>query len=174
MWMPRGRQMQVPSPGQNQKVAAFGAINYATGKHLSHVPDVPKGGKNAAQFLVMFGKLLARARRTGKRIILALDNGPIHTARKVLAVLNDPEVGTHIQVLWLPKYAPDLNEQERVWKVAKAQGIANVLFSDRDSLKAHVKQVLSSINVRPGTTLVIVLGRHHRQNCIRKKLVPST
>jgi len=166
--------MQVPSPGQNQKVAAFGAINYATGKHLAHVPDGAKGGKNAAQFLVMFGNLLARARRTGKRIILVLDNGPIHTAKKVLAVLNDLEVGKHIHVLWLPKYAPDLNEQERVWRVAKEQGIADVLFSDRDSLKTHVKQVLASINVKPGPTLVVVLGRRHRQKRIPKKLVPST
>jgi hypothetical protein len=110
--MRRGKQVEVPSPGQNQKVAAFGGINYATGESLSHVPDVPKGGKNSAQFLVWLWKLVAHAQRRRKRIILLIDNGPIHTAKKIEAFIEDPKIKKLIKVIWLPKYAPDLNDQD--------------------------------------------------------------
>lgn len=164
--------MQVASPGQNSKVAAFGAINYATGQHRSLVPRVAKGGKNSAQFLIFAGGLLLRARRTGKRIILALDNGPIHTSKKTRAFLTHPDVSKHIQVLWLPKYAPNLNDQERVWKVAKEQGVANVLFTNRDSLMDHVRSVLNAINAGPHAAFTI--GRQLGPHAIRKYLGTGT
>jgi transposase len=170
--MRRGQQMQVASPGQNSKVAAFGAINYATGQHRSLVPRVAKGGKNSAQFLLFVGGLLLRARRTGKRIILALDNGPIHTSKKTTAFLTHPDVSKHIQVLWLPKYAPNLNDQERVWKIAKEQGVANVLFSGRESLMDHVRSVLNAINAGPHAAFTI--GRQMGSKAIRKYLGTGT
>lgn len=172
--MRRGQQVEVPSPGQNQKVVAFGGTNYATGRSISHVPDVPKGGKNAAEFLVWFGKLLVRARRRRKRIILAIDNGSIHTAKKVLALLEDPAIRKVVQVIWLPKYAPDLNDQEKIWKYAKEHGIANVLFSGRDSLRRQVIQVLGALNRDRKAMMMIVLGHRYRGNCIRKNLLAST
>ena len=166
--------MEVPSPGQNSKVAAFGAINYATGQHRALVPRVSKGGKNSAQFLLFIGVLLLRARRTGKRIILALDNGPIHTSKKSTAFLTDPDVRKNIQVLWLPKYAPNLNDQERVWKVAKEQGVANVLFSSRDSLMSHVRSVLNSINAKPAAAFAIAIGHRSGLRSIPKYLGTGT
>lgn len=170
--MPRGKQMIVASPGQNTKVAAFGAINYATGQHRSLVPRVAKGGKNSAQFILFAGGLVVRARRTGKRIILALDNGPIHTSRKTMAFLDHPEIRKYMKVVWLPKYAPNLNDQERVWKVAKQQGVANVLLSDRDSLMDHVRRVLNAINAKPGASFVI--GRRPIPHRIPKYLGTGT
>ncbi len=166
--------MQVPSPGQNSKVAAFGAINYATGQHRALVPRVTKGGKNSAQFLLFVGGLQLRARRTGKRIILVLDNGPIHTSKKTTAFLTHPDVRKHIQVLWLPKYAPNLNDQERVWKVAKQQGAANVLLSNRETLIDHVRKVLNSINAKPGSTFAIAIGRRQAALTIPKYLGTGT
>jgi len=170
--MRRGQQMQVPSPGQNAKVAAFGALNYATGQHRSLVPRVSKGGKNSAQFLLFVGGLLLRARKTRKRIVLALDNGPIHTSKKTTAFMAHPDVRRHIRVVWLPKYAPNLNDQERVWKVAKEQGVANVLFTSRDSLMDHVRQVLNSINARPHAPFALI--RKHGQQVVRKYLRTGT
>lgn len=162
--------MQVLSPGQNRKVAAFGAINSTTGEHRAHVPGVSKGGKNSAQFILFAGGLLVRARRTGRRIKLALDNGPIHTSKKTMGFLNHPEVRKHLEAFWLPKYAPNLNDQERVWKVAKQQGVANVLFSSRDSFMRQVVKVLSSINAKPGATLNVQLARRREPVRIRKNL----
>lgn len=166
--------MEVPSPGQNRKVPAFGAINFASGQHVSHVPNVLKGGKNSKEFLVILRKLDRRAERTGKRIVLAIDNGSIHTAKRVQAAMADPCLNRRIKLLWLPKYAPELNEQERVWKVAKEQGVANVLFSTKDSLREHVVRVLKNINKRKRGALTVVLGRRERARRVRKNLGTGT
>jgi len=88
--------MHVPSPGQNTKVAAFGALNYATGQHRALVPRVSKGGKNSAQFLLFVGGLLLRARRTGKRIVLALDNGPRPSQRSRPLLRDEIDYGTRV------------------------------------------------------------------------------
>jgi len=174
MWMRRGKQVEVPSPGQNQKVAAFGGINYATGESLSHVPNVAKGGKNSAQFLVWLWKLVAHARRRRRKVILLIDNGPIHTAKKVEAFLEEPAIKKLIKVEWLPKYAPDLNDQERVWKFVKEHGVANVLFAGRDNLRDHVIKLLDAINRDPKAMMTIVLGQRHRASHIRKKILGGT
>ncbi len=55
-----------------------------------------------------------------------------------LAVLEDPAIRKLIHVIRLPKYAPNLNDQERIWKYAKEHGIANVLFAGKDLLRAQV------------------------------------
>jgi len=172
--MRRGKQVEVPSPGQNQKVAAFGGINYATGESLSHVPNVAKGGKNSAQFLVGLWKLVAHARRRRRKVILLIDNGPIHTAKKVEAFLEEPAIKKLIKVEWLPKYAPDLNDQERVWKFVKEHGVANVLFAGRDNLRDHVIKLLDAINRDPKAMMTIVLGQRHRASHIRKKILGGT
>lgn len=174
MWMRRGQQVEVPSPGQNRKVPAFGAIDYASGMHVSHVPRTEKGGKNSAQFLRLLNKLRARSQRTGKKILLVLDNGPIHTAKRVSVAMRDPKLRACIRLLWLPKYAPELNEQERVWKVAKEQGVANVLFKDKDSFRDHVAKVLQSINKRKRGALTVLLGQHRRARFVPKNLRTGT
>lgn len=172
--MRRGQQVEVPSPGQNQKVCAFGGVDYATGELLTHVPDVPKGGKNSAHFVIWLGKLAERARRRRKRVILVIDNGPIHTAKKAMAVLEDPAIRKLIHVLWLPKYAPNLNDQERIWKYAKEHGIANVLFAGKDSLRAQVLRVFAALNRDRKAMMMIVLAHRYRRARTHKDLLTGT
>lgn len=165
MSMRRGKQVEVPSPGQYQKDASYGGVNYATGERLDHKPDVPKGAKNSAQFLIWFTQLLTRAKRRTKRIVLALDNGSIHTG-KVMAMPADPAVKRFVQIVWLPKDARDLNEEERIWKFAKEHGIANVLFRGRDTLRAQVPRLLQAINRDPKARRMIVLAYRVRADYI--------
>ena len=171
--MVRGRQTKIPSPGQNAKVPAFGAINFASGRHLEHVPSVRKGGKNSAQFILFLGKLAERARRTRRLVILVLDNGPIHTSKVSGTALAELEAQNLIVPLWLPKYCPELNEQERVWRVAKQQGIANVLFKDRAVLRRRVRRVLRSVNDRSRTQIAVYLGHRYRKRVHKKLGTPA-
>jgi transposase len=175
MWMRRGQQRRIPSPGRNQKQPAFGWFNYASGEHRHHLPKTRKGysGKNSTEFLVVVMNLVERARRTGRRVFLVLDNGPIHKAKRVQKVLEDPEIRPLLQVVWLPKYCPDLMLQERVWKHAKESGIANVLFSDRHQLRRHVDRVLTQINTDQDKAFTIVFGRRQRVRPIPENLSGS-
>lgn len=168
--MRRGQQRRIPSPGQNRKQPAFGWFNYASGEHRHHLPKTRKGysGKNSTEFLVPLMNLVDRARRTGRRVIFVLDNGPIHTAKRVQKVLADPDIARLLQVVWLPKYSPDLNLEERVWKHAKETGIANVLFTDRAHLRRQTDRVLRSMNRDPDGVFMIVFGSAARTRPISK------
>ena len=176
MWMRRGQQRRIASPGQNRKQPAFGWFNYASGEHRHHLPLTRKGysGKNSTEFLVVLVNLVDRARRTGRRIDLVLDNGPIHTAKRVQKVLEDPETRDRLHPVWLPKYCPDLMLQERIWKHAKEAGIANVLFTDRTRLRRQVDRVLSRINRDPDRAFDIVFGRHGRPPANSKYISATT
>ena len=174
--MRRGQQRRIPSPGHNRKQPAFGWFNYASGEHRHHLPKTRKGysGKNSTEFLVVVMNLVERARRTGRRVILVLDNGPIHKAKRVQRVLENPAIRSLLQVVWLPKYCPDLMFQERVWKHVKECGIANVLFTDRNQLRRHVDRVLTQINRDRDKAFEIVFGRKQRAKPVSKHLSAST
>ena len=174
--MRRGHQRRIPAPGTNRKQPAFGWVNYASGEHRHHLPRTRKGysGKNATEFLVVVMNLVERARRTGKRILLVLDNSPIHTAKRVMKALEDPEITRSLKIVWLSKYSPDLNLQERVWKTAKEAGIANVLFTDQNQLRRQVDRVLGQINSSRNGMFVVVLGRAAPRRPISKNSLATT
>ena len=56
--------------------------------------------------------------RQAKPVVLVEDNGPIHTSKRSLAAL--AARARWLTVEWLPKYAPELNEIEPVWRDLKA------------------------------------------------------
>src|SRR5271166_1443043 len=56
------------------------------------------------------------------------DNGPIHTSKRSLAAL---AARAHwLTIEWLPKYAPELNDIEPVWRDLKAHHLAHQTFTD--------------------------------------------
>ncbi len=61
--------------------------------------------------------------RQAKPVVLVEDNGPIHTSKRSLAAL---AARAHwLTVEWLPKYPPELNEIEPVWRDLKAHHLAH-------------------------------------------------
>ena len=58
--------------------------------------------------------------------MLVEDNGPIHTSKLSRAAL---AARAHwLTVEWLPKYAPELNDIEPVWRDLKAHHLAHQTF----------------------------------------------
>jgi transposase len=164
--MPRGRQLAVPTPGKNRRLAAFGAWCYGKGTFLYHTqPRVTAWGM---RHLVQ--RLLRRARRTGRRIALVLDRGNPNHAR---ALHRDLELARpHIEVIWLPKHCWNLNLIERLWKHLKASRVANVLFASYRQFVGHVEAALHDFARHPDLTLRVVPRTPHAN--IRKNLVAHT
>jgi hypothetical protein len=161
MWMPRGHQKRVPAPGRNRKVAVFGAWGYGHGLFRYHTQ--PR--KNAWGVRMLLRPLVQRARRTGRRILLVMDQGAPHHA-KVLQ--NDLQlVKEHVRVFWLPHYSPELNLIERLWRHLKRSRLANVLFRTFPQFLRHVAALLADFALHPDFTLSIVAC--HRHERIRKK-----
>jgi transposase len=79
-----------------------------------------------------------------KPVVLVEDNGPIHVSKASRAAL---EARKHwLTVEWLPKYAPELNDIELVWRDLKAHHLAHQTFADSDALNAAIHAGVAALN----------------------------
>jgi transposase len=111
MWMLKGQQAEVETPGTNQKRHLSGSIHWRTGQ-VFVTEAAPKQGRNGILFLKHLDDLRRRLRRY-KKIHVICDNAGSHTSLKVIQYLWNWE--GRIEVHLLPRYSPDLNPIERVW-----------------------------------------------------------
>lgn len=138
MWTLRGVQPEVPSAGQDRKIAAFAAVDWATGRMVWHLAD----RKNQREFLIFLDKVVKAFPR--KRLVLVLDNVAYH---KTKAVMNRvEELAGRVELLWLPPYSPNLNRIERIWGHLKRTYVYNEYFGDERGLVKAVEAALNSLN----------------------------
>jgi transposase len=112
MWMRRGQQAHVLTPGINSKRYLAGSMNWRTGEVTLSEPHTRR---NADLFLRYLDDLRRRFRRY-HRIHVICDNAAFHKperCRKVQAYL--ALWGHRIVLHFLPTYAPEANPIERVW-----------------------------------------------------------
>ena len=82
---------------------------------------------------------------TGGVDVIVLDNGPIHTSKATKAAL---AARTHwLSVEWLPKYAPELNDIETIWRDLKAHYLAHQTFTDTEVLDRAIHNAVEALNV---------------------------
>src|SRR3712207_2640299 len=79
-----------------------------------------------------------------KPIVLVLDNGPIHTSKASRAAL--AERAHWLTVEWLPKYAPELNDIEGVWRDLKRHHLAHQTFAGLDELDCAIHDAVMKLN----------------------------
>jgi transposase len=72
-------------------------------------------------------------------IVIVLDNGPIHTSKATRA--------HWLSIEWLPKYAPELNDIETVWRDLKAHYLAHQTFTDIDILDKAIHHPVEPLNL---------------------------
>jgi putative transposase len=109
MWMAKGQQATVETPGNNRKCHVAGSLVWQTGTLLVSEPQ-PR--RNAAMFIAHLDDLRCRLRGR-KKIHVLCDNAKFHACRAVREYL--ARWGHRIEIHFLPKYAPDTNPIERVW-----------------------------------------------------------
>jgi putative transposase len=108
MWMPKGAQAQVVTPGDNDKCYLAGSLHWRTGLLIRTVG--PK--RDAALFVAHLQDLLSRLRRY-KKIHVICDNARFHTSRLVQEFYAQHQ--DRLEFHPLPRYAPECNPVERVW-----------------------------------------------------------
>jgi putative transposase len=112
MWMRRGQQAEVVTPGTNTKRYLAGSLNWRTGEV---VLSEAGSSRNAVLFLAHLDDLRHRFRRY-RRIHVICDNAVFHRpdrCRQVQRYL--AQWGHRIVLHFLPTYSPDTNPIERVW-----------------------------------------------------------
>lgn len=111
MWMPRGHQAKIPTPGTNEKRYLAGSLNWRTGR-LVVTESLPKEGRSAALF-VRHLDALRRHLLCYRKIHVICDNARSHNCRLVQRYLR--QWGHRVVLHYLPTYAPDTNPIERIW-----------------------------------------------------------
>lgn len=117
----------------------------------------------------MLAQLVERAQRTGRRIVLVLDNGSAHTSRRSREAL--ARAKSLIRPFWLPPYTSEqLNDIEAVWKHLKEDYFSRMLTRRPDDFVDEAVKLL--LRMRTGKGLRRML-KPHRHGSVRKKLVNS-
>jgi len=143
-WAKRGADLRVPAPGQAKKVAIIGSLNHVTRQLFVHTSPTKRSSDFIAhleQLDHLYGPQPGQAR---KPVVLVEDNGPIHVSKLTLKAL---EARKHwLTVEWLPKYAPELNDIEVVWRDLKAHHLAHQTFTNDDDLDPAIHAAARALN----------------------------
>ena len=122
----------------------LGSLDHVTRELIVHSSKTKRSSDFIAhleQLDVLYG---ARPGRPAKPVVLVEDNGPIHKSKSALAAL---AARAHwLTVEWLPKYAPELNDIELVWRDLKAHHLAHQTFTDVDALDKAIHAAVTALN----------------------------
>lgn len=100
------------------------------------------GERYDAPAFIQFLKTILKRYPTGK-IIMVLDNGKIHHAAQVQLFL---EKHTRLQFVFLPKYSPELNLVEGLWKWLKSDVVHNVFYKKFYHIRINVAAFMKRAN----------------------------
>jgi putative transposase len=111
MWMKKGQQATVETPGNNEKRYLSGSIHWRTGQ-VFVTQGAEKQGRDTPLFLAHLDDLRSRLRRY-RKVHVICDSAKCHTSEAVAVYLWEHR--ERIELHLLPKYSPDCNPIERVW-----------------------------------------------------------
>ncbi len=143
-WAKKGADLRVPAPGQAAKVAMLGLLDWAPRDLIVRTSRT----KRSSDFIALLEDI---DRRYGPKpgvatppTVLVLDNGPIHTSRATRAAL--AQRAHWLTVEWLPKYAPELNDIEEVWRDLKRHHLAHQTFTGPEHLDQAIHKAVMNLN----------------------------
>ena len=143
-WAKAGTDLRVPAPGQAKKVALLGSFDHAIRELVVHTSRTKRSSDFIAHLEQLDRLYGPRPGQPFTPVVLVEDNGPIHTSKRALAAL---AARAHwLTVEWLPKYAPELNGIEPVWRDLKAHHLAHQTFADADALDQAIHQAIDALN----------------------------
>lgn len=144
-WARRGADLRVQAPGQARKIAMIGALDWRA-RRLIVATSKTKRSADFISFLEGLDRHYGhKPGQCQKPVVIVLDNGPIHTSKAAQAAL---ATRAHwLSVEWLPKYAPELNDIETVWRDLKAHYLAHQTFTDTEGLDRTIQNAVEALNV---------------------------
>ena len=109
----------------------FGMFSPVTGEHL--LMEFP--ACNADNFQIFLNETAADNPKT--LIIMVLDNGTFHKAKKL-------EIPINIKLVFLPPYSPELNPAEKMWARFK-RAFTNKLFKSMEEISMFIDNTAKEI-----------------------------
>lgn len=122
----------------------LGSIDHGTRELIVHTSPTKRSSDFIAHLEQLDRQYGPKPGQPSQQVVLVEDNGPIHTSKMSRAAL---AARAHwLTVEWLPKYAPELNDIERVWHDLKAHHLAHQTFVDTDDLDQAIHQAVARLN----------------------------
>ena len=137
MWMRRGQQAKIPTPGTNAKRYVAGSIHWRTG--MVFATEGPK--RDEELFLAHLEDLRHRLRRY-RKIHVICDCAKFHHSNAVQEYL--AKYRDRIELEMLPAYSPDANPMERIWWLLREHVTRNHRCHDLGELMGMVMAYLDS------------------------------
>lgn len=144
-WFPKGQQKIIPTYGKHWGAKLIGTLDYESGE----VFCVQEEQYTAKEFLSFLQQVLEKYK--GDRIVMILDNARIHHAELIQPFLEEHK--THLTMVYLPPYSPNLNMIEELWGWLKASVINNVFFDSVQKIRKAVQGFIRLINETPADTV---------------------
>jgi hypothetical protein len=165
MWSPRGVPARVLLTGWNARRTVFGCMNLATGHRVFQL----RYRQRADDFQAFLHQLHWQYR--GWQVTLLLDSDSSHTALASQAVA--AELG--IQLLWLPKRAPELNPMDTLWGQGKDAICANKQYASIDEQAAQFIDHLAGLTDAEALQTSGIRSKHFwlRQTMVKRFCRPA-
>jgi transposase InsO family protein len=143
-WAKQGADLRVSAPGQAAKVAMLGVFDWARRDLVVRTSRTKRSSDVIALLEELDRRWGPRPGELTRPVVLVLDNGPIHTSKATRAAL--AERAHWLTVEWLPKYAPELNDIEPVWRDLKRHHLAHQTFTGPDDLDRAIHDAVAELN----------------------------
>jgi len=139
--MPRGVQLEIPTPGINRRINAF-ITAFWPSKRLRYSVYKRRRSREFTKHLESVLRYMKR--RSYRRLILIMDNASFHLSRTTRRFL---EAHPEIKPFYLPTYAPELNEVDsRINRTLKRDICANHTHTTTQQLAEATRQYLRKHN----------------------------
>jgi hypothetical protein len=150
MWSRRGEPAQVMLSGWNARRVVFGCMNLVTGHRLFQLSRHLRADDFHAFMYYI------RRQYRGWHITVVLDNNRCHTAISSQDLAR--QLG--IELLWLPKRAPELNPMDALWGQGKDAIVVNKQFTDIDEQAELFVTHLQGLSNQEALRTSGVLSKH--------------
>lgn len=143
-WAKSGAALRVPAPGQARKVAMLGSFDHVTRQLIAHTSPTKRSSDFVAHLEQLDRLYGPKPGHPIKPVVLVEDHGPIHTSK--LSRAAHATRAHWLTVEWPPKYAPELNDIQAVWRDLKAHHLAHQTFADIDALDTAIHPAADALN----------------------------
>jgi transposase len=124
-WAPRNLRPEIPTLGQRNAQKILGAVSLEPKPRFAYRHQTEYFNRFTYRSFVQEVALPSYYRR-GHRVYLIQDNASYHTHPEVWAWFQQER--RRLKVVPLPKYSPELNAQERLWRYTRREATHNRFF----------------------------------------------
>ena len=139
IWLPANQFPKIQISNTRKNKSLYGFLNIKTGVEHAFVTDW--------QNMHVTAKVLGRIRKIypGREILLLWDNPGWHRGSKVTEFI---QKDGYIQVVYFPRYSPEENPQEHVWKEGRSKVTHNQFISNIDQTAKDFATYLNGTKFR--------------------------